>query len=882
MPSAELEKVIAWSPDRTVLTRSTAGGNLEVVKVYERGPFADAEAEAGLGGQLSIEGLVRYRGAQRDPESGRPQVLLDYHPGVNLHRWVGEHGPPRVAAATRVAAAVARTLASMHAAQVDSAPRGAVHGDVKPSNILLLGPEPDPATSAVMLLDLEHAHAIGAAASGQGSFTGGTHGFAPPEAYAGASPTTAFDAFGLGATLHVLLTGASPYRQLDPTQLAEAMREGHRRRRWLQGVPAGLQALVEACLAPTPERRPPLASLAEQLERFADVIASDLDEVLVQLRSGDVAGAESALATAADDGDRQRRDQVTRYLARLRRLAARVPAPDTTPLTTDLDALAVQLLERAGRTRRWLDRFPNHAPSRAHLQASGRALARLLQDTPERVAAHKRAAAFERAEALLENTRRAYLAVQDAGASIEQPEVSQARNIGPMQRDPLRYLELAQQDVKDAARTHERLLQRMHSAEVQLDLTQLASVLDSAASIYSGANEVVAALKDRLHQLSFYLERLAQPVEAIERLKEQLDLAGAKVDLSALAELRARCAEATTTSADTPPAAARRETLQGLRNTLRDLHTEFPHLEPASRDAMGVLDHACGKLTECAWTQLGDGQQKLSSVPIPIRPLQSIVNRIDALRHLEVLVDLDERPRARLLDEHERLRLRVEQARTTRDQLARGAQEAFQRGHLTTALYDMERAVDQFADESGELEQDGQQLAEQIEEAKQKRRDLEEAAQANQRAAARYLELQDDPTSTDSARLEALEQRRQALRYLIDNLQRERVEPYIGDLADVEIAMLHERAAGAEMRLTGLTDPAEREALARQTLASLGEADFGDNPPPRLQSLLHRWENRLARAERETATRRRQQRLRLAAIAAALVAAMVAAWLAMR
>ena len=79
------------------------------------------------------------------------------------------------------------------------------------------------------------------------------------------------DVYALGACLYALLTGHAPHRGNAQQALASARRGQHRRVRPAFEVDPHLVALVEACLHPEPEQRPPHAgTLARQLSDWLD------------------------------------------------------------------------------------------------------------------------------------------------------------------------------------------------------------------------------------------------------------------------------------------------------------------------------------------------------------------------------------------------------------------------------------------------------------------------------------------------------------------------------------------------------------------------------------------------------------------------------------
>lgn len=840
-------RLISCSADRTLLADRKRG---ELYKIYERGSMADAEAEAGMGALLAIDGVVRYRDARRDPVTARPCVVMEYHPGLDLEQWCAEHGPLAPMLAARVGAAVAHTLSAMHTLSRPAAPAGVVHCDVKPTNVYLVGEEPKPITADVLLLDLEHSSPIGTPGTDGAAptFSGGTHGYAPPEAYRGAHPDPGFDVFGLGATLHFMLTGNAPFTGTDTGQVSVAVREGYRRPSQLQGQPRALVDLIAKCLAQEPTDRPSMSDVETQL---ASVLASSgdeaLDDALAAIHREDLERAAELLDAANDQVDADRRRELERLLRRRRGLIERVSPIDDSEHGRGPRELADFTALTAPRVRSWLSRFPASKRGLLLRQQLFNDLDELLRAAPLAVAAHKRAGEYSQAITLLETTMtaaRATRALPHGRLSAAAADDQVLRN--PIHREPLRYLQLALRDLEEAARTHAVLREQIETAEARIDLGEVLRVLDATTAQYGGASPIVAKLKDRAYRLGFFLERISQPAPTLHDLHEQLEVAGLGLDLGPVRDFQKLCGERTVNH-HLQRHQGPQSSLRILHRMLHDLLSEFPHTEKVARSAVDVLDRAMETLTDECWDLIEEARQKLESEPIPVRPLQMIVHRLDAFRRLEVVVDRPDRPSLELLNEHERLRLEVDQARTARDHLARGAEAAMERGHWTTALYDMGRAVDQLSGDTGEIGQDRERMVEQLETLRRTKEEIDAAASENIRLAARYTELHDDEDSPLEPRLATLEERSAVLRFLTDHLPPERAAAYQLDLQELLLVLAEVRATHAEAVLN-TTDASDRDRVARETSAALRAGMTDDSPSaPRRQELLEQWERQVER-----------------------------------
>jgi len=154
-------------------------------------------------------------------------------------------------------------LAYLHA-------QGWIHGDLKPSNVLLA------ADGSVRLAD------FGLAAELDGTHAylppGGSFDYMAPERWdeplteRGSRIRTASDVWALGVTAYQLLTGGMPFPGASPrARMAHAAQYAAGRAELLfpESVPPGWREWLTACLAADPARRPGAAELLEWSRRLA-------------------------------------------------------------------------------------------------------------------------------------------------------------------------------------------------------------------------------------------------------------------------------------------------------------------------------------------------------------------------------------------------------------------------------------------------------------------------------------------------------------------------------------------------------------------------------------------------------------------------------------
>ncbi|MEV8510727.1 serine/threonine-protein kinase [Dactylosporangium sp. NPDC051484] len=217
--------------------------------------------------------LVRVLDVGELPD-GRPYLVMPFAAGGTLADRLAT-GPMPVREALFVAADIAGGVAELHAA-------GVLHRDLKPSNVLF---QPARDRDRVLVADLGLAKAL-ANASGF-TIAAGTPGYAAPEqARPGFGLDVRADVYGIGATLHHMLTGRPP----GP---------GDRPSRGRPGVPPTVDEIVRRALHPDPRRRwASAAELAGALRAAAESMGEGARRHRASRVPVRVGGAAVALAAA--------------------------------------------------------------------------------------------------------------------------------------------------------------------------------------------------------------------------------------------------------------------------------------------------------------------------------------------------------------------------------------------------------------------------------------------------------------------------------------------------------------------------------------------------------------------------------------------------------
>jgi serine/threonine-protein kinase len=264
---------------------STKLQQVVAVKTLLRELIANARAmdrfrqEIEAASQLDHPNIVKVRDA--DESDGRPYLVMDYVEGPNLSYLVKTQGPLPVHLAAECARQAA--LGLQHAFE-----RGVVHRDIKPANLLItVGAGPWAADSKaraaaaisevqVKVLDFGLARfdterRFGTRLTMPGSTLGTVDYMAPEQAESARDADTRADVYGLGCTLHFLLTGQPPFGGSNVVEKLTARLKGQvpSVRAVRPEVPEGLEWVLTRMMARQPaDRYQTPAEVAEALRPF--------------------------------------------------------------------------------------------------------------------------------------------------------------------------------------------------------------------------------------------------------------------------------------------------------------------------------------------------------------------------------------------------------------------------------------------------------------------------------------------------------------------------------------------------------------------------------------------------------------------------------------
>lgn len=227
----------------------------------------EARAAARLSSPYVV--AVHDRGVWASPEGTRAYLVMEYVPGPDLRAELSRLGSFTLGTSLTLGEQVLRALTSAHAA-------GIVHRDVKPENIMLTAPVPDPPETLeshpdvyAKVTDFGLARAVTSNATATGQVMG-TVAYLAPEVITDGDAGERADLYALGVLLYEFLTGTLPFAGKTPIataykQINDDMPRIADQADWL---PPEVDAFVEKLTAKKPEDRP-----ANAKEALDDLIA---------------------------------------------------------------------------------------------------------------------------------------------------------------------------------------------------------------------------------------------------------------------------------------------------------------------------------------------------------------------------------------------------------------------------------------------------------------------------------------------------------------------------------------------------------------------------------------------------------------------------------
>jgi hypothetical protein len=241
---------------RVYLGESTAGA-MVAVKLIRADLADDPDFRRRFAQEVAaakrVSGPFTAMVVDADPDGSQPWLVTTYVSGPSLADAVSDHGPLPVASVRALAGGLARGLSTVHAA-------GLVHGDLKPSNVLL-------AIDGPRIIDFGIARAAESTWLTCNDGVMGSPGFMSPEQAEGLEVGPAADVFSLGGVLAYAASGKPPFGTGSPSALLyrvvySSASLGH--------VPGELRPLIEQCLAKDPAGRPGTAELLAALGTTAE------------------------------------------------------------------------------------------------------------------------------------------------------------------------------------------------------------------------------------------------------------------------------------------------------------------------------------------------------------------------------------------------------------------------------------------------------------------------------------------------------------------------------------------------------------------------------------------------------------------------------------
>jgi serine/threonine-protein kinase PknK len=205
--------------------------------------------------------------------TGRPYIVMQYHPHGSLEAKIHDNGPVGWADALHIGVKLAGALETAHR-------RETLHRDVKPANILLTEyGEPQ-------LTDFGIARIIGGFETGDGAVMG-SPAYTAPEVLLGQSPDVTSDVYSLASTLFCAGTGHAVFERRKGEQMvAQFLRITNHPMPNLRdsGLPTDVCAVIEQAMSRNTQDRPATAeAFGEKLREVQRMHGLPVDDMAVPI-----------------------------------------------------------------------------------------------------------------------------------------------------------------------------------------------------------------------------------------------------------------------------------------------------------------------------------------------------------------------------------------------------------------------------------------------------------------------------------------------------------------------------------------------------------------------------------------------------------------------
>jgi len=247
-----LEKIASGGMANIYKAMHINKGGMAVLKIpYEQfqndSMFIDRfRREAELGRKLYNENIINIY-ESGTTEDGIAYIAMEYLEGIDLRRYLNEHGKVPIPEALKIITCVCRALDYAHI-------KGVIHRDIKPENIML---PHEMGEGRVVLMDFGVAHATYLCTLATRTTFIGTPYYMSPDQLSGEDVDGRSDIYSLGVVFFEMLTGQRPFKEKDPLKVLIQHQKvlPPRPSSWNEDIPPELDVVILRMLAKDPGDR---------------------------------------------------------------------------------------------------------------------------------------------------------------------------------------------------------------------------------------------------------------------------------------------------------------------------------------------------------------------------------------------------------------------------------------------------------------------------------------------------------------------------------------------------------------------------------------------------------------------------------------------------